>query len=306
MKISYDSTTFVNEDAPAWNATQANKMGAGIEANAGAISAMPIDPAAYNPSASSSTNYKFTSSRESAPDPSELPIIILITPGITNDARSTATASWGETAYQVRDVTTGNRVLGGEMSSGRPVLMIFDGNYFWINGCGNFVSKATFSSHGADHGPSGGDPIEVDAIPTGGSQNPVSSDGVYDALALKANQSVADLKADLDGGVVKAEQAISLVQTKDASFTLALTDSEKTTLSNSSSAIVVTVPLNSAVPIPIGTSFHFIRYGTGALSFTFTSGVTPKISNSATSVSAQNNSAVLVKLGTNEWWLSCG
>ena len=306
MKISYESTEFVNEGAPAWNATQANKMGAGIEANAEAISAMPLDQAAYTATGSTSTDYKITSYRTEAPAAGEVPLIMLIKPGITNAAMITATPSWGATAYPIYDFTTGARLTGGEMASGRPVVMIFDGSYFWINGGGGFVSTATFSNHGADHGPSGGDPIAVDASPTDGSGNPVSSNGVHDALALKTDASELTSKADLDGGVVKASQAVSLVETQIASFTLALTQAEKTILANSSSAIVVTVPLNSAVPFPIGTAFNIIRIGSGATSFSFTSGITSHVVNSVTTISAQNSSAVLVKIGTNEWWLACG
>lgn len=136
-----------------------------------------------------------------------------------------------------------------------------------------------------------------DNTPTAGSDIPATSGGIKTEL---------DKKADLEDTVVKAGQARSLVVTKTESFTLALTDAEKTILINSSSAIVITVPLETSVAFLAGHAFHIIRIGTGTVSFTFTSGITSHVVNSTSAISAQNASAELVCLGSDSWWLACG
>lgn len=112
--------------------------------------------------------------------------------------------------------------------------------------------------------------------------------------------------AELSGGVVKASQARSLVQMKQASFTLGADDAERTTLLASVSAIVVTIPADSTYDFPIGTSFNFIRWHTGAASFTVEAGIGWKAVDDNVTLTNYGSAALLIKLAANTWWLSCG
>lgn len=107
-------------------------------------------------------------------------------------------------------------------------------------------------------------------------------------------------------GVVAAQQARCLVQTKYASFTLADGDAEKFTLLNSTSTIVVTIPTDATRNFPIGTAFNFVRQNTGAAQFSYESGAYVSAVGGVFAISAQTSSALLVKTAANGWWLSCG
>lgn len=138
MKISYSPTTFVNESAPGINPTQLNKIGAGIEANASAINSLPIDPATFNATGSSSSNYNVTSYRTEAPTSGELPTSILIIPTITNAAGVTVTPSWDATAYPVYDRSTNAQVTASMIKANQPVQLEFDGTKFWVTAGGAY------------------------------------------------------------------------------------------------------------------------------------------------------------------------
>ena len=148
MKVSFTPTTFVNDTSPAWNATQANLMGAGIEANADALTDIPIDSAAYLSAGSSSSNYNVTSYRTSAPPSGEIPIAIIITPTITNIAGATLTPTWGATAYPIYDLSTNAQVIANVIKANQPTIFVFDGTNFWVNGGGNYLQLSTTATAG--------------------------------------------------------------------------------------------------------------------------------------------------------------
>lgn len=151
------------------------------------------------------------------------------------------------------------------------------------------------ASHAAQHEQGGSDPV----TPTLHASRHAS--GGADALSPDSIGA-----ASLADGVVTAAQARCLAQTKTASFTLGANDAEKLTLLSSTSAIVVTFPLDSTYNFPIGTAFNFIRWNTGATSFAVESGVGWKAVNDVTAISAYGCAATAVKLGANTWWLICG
>ena len=149
MKISYTQTTFVNGGAPGINGTRLNAMGAGIKANADAISALPTDPATFNATGSSSSNYNVTSYRTEAPASGELPISILIIPTITNAAGATVTPSWDATARQIYDRSTNAQVTANMIKANQPVQLEFDGTKFWVTAGGAYPQiSATANTNG--------------------------------------------------------------------------------------------------------------------------------------------------------------
>jgi hypothetical protein len=74
-------------------------------------------------------------------------------------------------------------------------------------------------------------------------------------------------------------------------------------LSNSTSNISLNIQLNSSLPIPVGAEFNFIKYGTGEVSFTVSSGVVLNSENNYRSIDGQYSAASLIKVGSDEWIL---
>ena len=150
MKISFSPTTFANGGAPAVNATRLNAMGNGIKANADAISSLPTDPAKFNVTGSSSSNYKVTSYRTVAPSSSEYPLSMVITPTITNASGVTITPSWtGASAYPVYDRSTNAQVTANMIKANQPVQVEFDGSKFWVTAGGAYPQiSATANTSG--------------------------------------------------------------------------------------------------------------------------------------------------------------
>ena len=112
--------------------------------------------------------------------------------------------------------------------------------------------------------------------------------------------------AALENGVVKASQAKTLLEMQTASFTLQASQAEKMILTNSASAIVITLPLPSDLPVDHGTAFNFVRWASGAVSFAAGSGAYIRAPNNVVSISVQHASALAVKISDTEWWVVCG
>lgn len=81
------------------------------------------------------------------------------------------------------------------------------------------------------------------------------------------------------------------------SYTLALTDRNKTVTMSSASNLTVTVPPNSSVPFPIGTVINVCRIGTGSVTLAQGAGVTL----TKTGNLAANEELQLRKRGTDAW-----
>lgn len=85
-------------------------------------------------------------------------------------------------------------------------------------------------------------------------------------------------------------------------YTLALSDAGKLVTLSNSSAITVTVPLNSSVAFPVGAQINLARIGTGAVSVTGATGVT--VNGTPTlNFRAQWSAATAIKTDTNSWLL---
>lgn len=99
------------------------------------------------------------------------------------------------------------------------------------------------------------------------------------------------------------------ISTKTASYTLAFVDAGTVVRMNSASAQVFTVPPNSSVAFPVGTSVELMRYGAGTVTITPGSGVTipnsVQVAGTASrTITGQMLSATVLKVATNEWILS--
>lgn len=124
----YNKTTFHNDNAPAIDETWLNTIGSTVLALAqNAMNRATIV------AGSTSSNYKISiSDYSSAPSGSEIPFVVLMTPNATNTSPCTITPSWGATSYAVRDPQRNTAIQAGEIISGVPCYLIFDGTYFWL------------------------------------------------------------------------------------------------------------------------------------------------------------------------------
>ena len=86
-------------------------------------------------------------------------------------------------------------------------------------------------------------------------------------------------------------------------YTLDIEDAQAVVTLNNASAITVTVPPNSSVAFPIGTTIALIQIGAGQVTVAQGSGVTVSSEGSALKLNAQYAIATLIKTGTNQWYL---
>jgi hypothetical protein len=96
---------------------------------------------------------------------------------------------------------------------------------------------------------------------------------------------------------------VNTVVTKTTSFSLSLEDVSKTILLNTSSTMILDIPSNSSLPIPIGYQFNLIEIGSGRTTFTPSSGVTINSKNSQMYIDEQYGRASLLKISTDGWIL---
>lgn len=124
----------------------------------------------------------------------------------------------------------------------------------------------------------------ADAINNGTTTIAPSQNAVFDALALKRDLS-------------------DTYNTQTASYPLVLSDAGKVVEMNVGSANDVTVPLNSSVAYPVGTSIVIVQKGAGLTSVVATGGVTINTSAGSLDSPGQNAVMVLSKRATDEWYL---
>jgi hypothetical protein len=84
------------------------------------------------------------------------------------------------------------------------------------------------------------------------------------------------------------------------SYTLVLTDAQKLVTLNNAAAVTLTVPPNSAVAFPVGTSIDLVQLGAGAVTIAGGSGVTVNAAPSKV-FDGQYAGATLKKLGADTW-----
>jgi hypothetical protein len=102
------------------------------------------------------------------------------------------------------------------------------------------------------------------------------------------------------GGVLEAP--IATTPTTSTSVGLALTDAGKLVECSNTSAITLTVPLNSSIAFPIGTQITVLQTNTGQVTFVGASGVTVN-GTPGLKLRAQWSSATLIKRADNVWVL---
>lgn len=107
-----------------------------------------------------------------------------------------------------------------------------------------------------------------------------------------------------DADKVTPEQASASIVNKTASFTLSLADAGTWIYSSVTTAITITVPTNTAVPIPIGTEIEFCQFNTGSVTFAAASGVVLVSLDNKKKIAGRYGCAALKKTATNTWILA--
>lgn len=127
----------------------------------------------------------------------------------------------------------------------------------------------------------------------------------------EAAKAITDTKGQAGGLAILdtnkkivAEQASSRIISVTANRTLALTDAGCFFNVNSTSAITITIPLDSSVAFPTGTEIEFCQYNTGTVTFAKASGVTIRSAGGAVMIAERYGCVTLKKLGANNWLLA--
>jgi len=94
--------------------------------------------------------------------------------------------------------------------------------------------------------------------------------------------------------------------TQTSGYTTVLSDAGLIIYMNSSSALNLTIPLNSTVAYPIGTVIYAQRIGTGTLTIVATGGVTINSTSGTLTDPGQYVTMTLIKTGTDTWTLQNG
>ena len=99
-----------------------------------------------------------------------------------------------------------------------------------------------------------------------------------------------------------ADQLISnSIRSIDAASTLQLSDASNTV--SATSALTITVPLNSTAAFPIGSQVLLLKTTAGEVSIAAEAGVTLQAPGSASKIASQYGMAVLLKVATDSWIL---
>jgi len=92
--------------------------------------------------------------------------------------------------------------------------------------------------------------------------------------------------------------------TGSTAYTLTVDDAAKVVETTAATAVVLTVPPNSAVPFAIGTVVSPRQYGAGQITVTPGTGVTVRSRGAALKTAGQYAEATLTKRATDEWVLT--
>lgn len=144
------------------------------------------------------------------------------------------------------------------------------------------------------------DADQVDFTPAGGIEA-TDVQAAIEELDSEKEPADATILKDADVGVSVAAARPGNVDVAGTSHTFELTDEGASVRSQSGSATVFTVPLNSAVAFPVGVIIGWAQKGAGELSMAATGGVTINSLNGNLKAAGQHAEGMLRKTDTNVW-----
>jgi hypothetical protein len=119
-----------------------------------------------------------------------------------------------------------------------------------------------------------------------------------DAAAARTTLGLGTMATEAATAYVPVSQAIN-TQT-GTSYTLVLADAGKLVTLSNAAAITLTVPPNSSVAFPVGTSIDLVQLGAGIVTIAQGAGVTVNAAPSRV-FQDQYSGATLKKIGTDTW-----
>jgi hypothetical protein len=108
----------------------------------------------------------------------------------------------------------------------------------------------------------------------------------------------------LDTEMSSMEPLVKETNALSADHTVAIDDSGSIFVSSSGSSVTVTIPLNSTVPVPVGTRILYVASNTGNIVFEPASGVTVTTIKPSLTIDEIGGVGELLKIATNTWILS--
>lgn len=208
----------------------------------------------------------------------------------------------------------GGALSAGDLIAGGIYRVAYDGTAFQIiSGAGSGGGSGTLTSVGLTLGTSGTD--------AGVSGSPLTSDGNITLNLPSASVTNRGLLTSADWTTFNAtSDALALkanigwtFRRLTSSHTLDATDLSNYSAGqrmmvemNSGSANNLTIPANSTVAFPIGTSLEVKQYGGGQTTFVAAGGVTIRATAGILTIGNQYSGGRLIKVDTDEWYLDNG
>jgi len=196
--------------------------------------------------------------------------------------------------YMMWDASEEKLILEG--TNGATVLDITDGNVVIGDG------TLTVGSDGAGEDVTFYSDTAGDSMVWDSSAEKLTITGTDSQTALDVadgNVTITD-KLTVSGGV---EAPLQINAQTGTTYTFVLADAGKLVTSSNGSAQTLTVPPNSSVAFPTGTTIVVQAIGSGTATLAQGSGVTINSKDSNKSIDGQYASAALIKTGTDAWSL---
>lgn len=118
---------------------------------------------------------------------------------------------------------------------------------------------------------------------------------------------MAQLQSTIITGTLVGNVLSPIVTVTGTTYTLLLSDSNKYLRTTNSSSVAITIPLNSSVEFPIGTSISIEQANSGVVTVSGDGGVTVNTPSAAgNKTNGQYTVVSIVKIDTNAWTLIGG
>jgi hypothetical protein len=237
-----------------------------------------------------------------------------IASGFTSHAEGFGTIASGFTSHAEGNTTTAigyashaegyGTIASGFTSHAEGQSTTASGDYSHAGGLGSIASGQTSFVHGQNSVALQNSTIVLGSFITGTSANTTYVDNL-NIKTLGGGTSLRNLGIDSIGNVVSGStDFLSFNRITGTTYTAATSDVNNVIEMNSSFANILIVPPNSAVTISNGAQIIVAQYGSGQTTIQGGSGVILRSAGGFLKLAAQYSMTTLIKVGTNEWYVS--